>query len=82
MLTSFYLYSSPFVFLFSFSSFTYSHQLYFLSLEVWDLKLTNPKLGDRTQLWPVLFPVTVNYFQKKAPSNIFDWILNTPLLLL
>ena len=34
----------------------------FLSFGVWDPKLTIPKLGDRPQLWPVLPPVTVNYF--------------------
>ena len=40
--------------------------------------ITNPKLGDRPQLWPV----TVNYFHKKSSSQMFDWILNRPLLLL
>ena len=30
-----------------------------MSLGFWDLKLTNPKLADRPQLWPVLTPVTV-----------------------
>ena len=23
--------------------------------------------------------VNVNYFRKKAPSEMFDWVLNTPL---
>ena len=38
---------------------------YILSLGVWDPKFTNPELSDRAQLWPVLPPVTVNYFLKK-----------------
>ena len=42
----------------------------FLSLGVWDPKLTKSKLGDRIQLWPVLTPVTVNYFHRKAPSQV------------
>ena len=53
MLTFYSMFSSPFVFLFSFSSFTYLYHIYFLSLGVWDPKLTNLKLGDRPQLWPV-----------------------------
>ena len=68
MLTSFSLFSSSFVFLFSFSSFTYLYHIYFLGLGVWDPKLTNPKLGDQPQLWPASPPVTVNYSHKKAPS--------------
>ena len=44
-------------FLFDFRSFVFYHRLiYFLRLGVWDPKLTNPKLGDRPQLWPVLPP--------------------------
>ena len=45
------LFSFFFCFLFGFSSF-----IYFYHLGVWDLKLSNPKLGDRPQLWPVLSP--------------------------
>ena len=91
MLTSFSLCSSSFGFLFSISIsflfgfclvFTYLYHIYFLSLRVWDSKLTNPKLGDQPQLWPVLPPVTVNYFHKKSPSQMFDWIVSMPLFLL
>ena len=64
MLTSFSLFSSPF--LFSFSSFTYLYHIYFLSLRVWDPELTNPKLGDRPQLWSILRLVTIKYFRKKG----------------
>ena len=49
---------SSFVFLFSFSTFIYFYHIFFLSLGVYDPKLTNPKLGDRLQLWPVLPPAT------------------------
>ena len=82
MLTFFSLFSPPFVFLFSFSYFTYLYHIYLLSLGVWDPNLMNTKLGDRPQLWPVLHPAAVNNFHKKPPSQMFDWILNTTLLLL
>ena len=66
MLTSFSLLSFSFIFLFSFSSFIYLYHIYtFLSFGVWKPKLTIPKLGDQPQLWPVLPPVTVNYFYFK-----------------
>ena len=42
-----------FCFSFGFSSFIYFYHIFFW---VWDPKLTNPKLGDQTQLWPVLLP--------------------------
>ena len=41
-------------FLFGFSSFIYFYRI-FLSLGVWDPKLMNLKLGERSQFWPV-FP--------------------------
>ena len=44
-----------------FSSFCFCYLvlplLFFFNLGVLDSKLTNPKLGDRPQLWPVLPPV-------------------------
>ena len=82
MLTFFSLFSPPFAFLFSFSYFTYLYHIYLLSLGVWDPNLMNTKLHDGPQLWLVLPPAAVNSFHKKPPSQMFNWILNTPLLLL
>ena len=63
MLTYFSLFSSSFVFYLVLALLFVSY--IFSEFGVWDLKLTNPKLGDRPQLWPVLPPVTVYYFHKK-----------------
>ena len=52
----------------------------FLSLRVWDSKLTNPKLGDQPQLWPASLPVSnwsilVDIFSKTAaPIYIYIYI--------
>ena len=67
-----------FAFSFSFSSIIYLYYIFkliyififVLSLGVWNPRLTNPRVSDRPQLWLVIPHVTVNYFQKKDPSQI------------
>ena len=52
--------------------------MYFSSLGVWGTKFTNPKLGDRPQLWPALPPVICDGdFHQKSSSQMFHSILNT-----
>ena len=41
-----------------------------LSLEVWDLKLTNPKLGDRPWLWHLLPPGMLVPFEIKLNGEV------------
>ena len=48
--------SSFFVFFYLVLAILFLSYTYFMSLGVWDPKLTNPSLGDRPQLWPVLPP--------------------------
>ena len=40
---------------------------------------TRPKIYEGAFLWKEFAAKTRNYFHKKAPSKIFDWVLNTPL---
>ena len=73
MLTSFSLFFF-FRFLFIFSSFIYLYHIYIYFEFGSDPKLTNRKLGDRPQRWPV-------FSQKRSITDI-RLVLNTPLFLL
>ena len=55
MLTWFSFFLSFFIWFLLF--YLFLSYIYFLSSAVWDCKLTNPKLDDRPQLWPILPPV-------------------------
>ena len=75
MLTLFYFFFLFYLVL----AFIYLYHIYFSTLGVWDPKITNPKLGDCPQLWPVL-PTVLNRVCPSVHLSVqrffWNWIIS------